>query len=601
MTAVVDAGLEELHLVAMQSKVEKGVPCFWCWSAQEGLYEACLGMLNQRCIAIVFDLDETIIFASNEKKLETHMEEIKSDLKNSELDAVTQLVLQNQLCRVSKDNTFLKDFVHKGAITVDHEIVRNQHEKGMLYKPGGLQPVRPVIRVLKRNAVLTRLNPMDPRSSYFVNIRPGWDNLKTYLSKTSRWRKYKVYVCTKAARQYALEAWRLLDPEGSLISSEEISQRLVCVRPGSKKSLKRVFQRSSCHPNMAMVIDDRMNVWDDKDKRRVHNLPPYTPSVCPEDKVVNGCYVLQILRDYISEVHKGFFSEFDGMLLKKVDELMYENDGLDLVYTPDVGDYVELTNNKIVEHSDSPISPKNTKSAKGEVGARINGEVDTMDLHEVSILVAAKKIKIADTIDISSSSEGDGAAAKDHVVKLGEEGDGAAASDLHASAGAPVHLDDAAAARLSAKLTRRGPRIKGGQTFDKYCVFPNLVEMYPEQLEALKHQVRETRPAIPFYVCTIKGASTLRGKSKMYFTRKFTQKYILKNMNLPADDVEVSFKNGSSVQVRMIMGKGKNKGAMITTNWRVVVQDTNMKDNDIFVFWFRSNGRLKLLVRKLKK
>jgi hypothetical protein len=26
-----------------------------------------------------------------------------------------------------------------------------------------------------------------------------------------------------------------------------------------------------------------------------------------------------------------------------------------------------------------------------------------------------------------------------------------------------------------------------------------------------------------------------------------------------------------------------------------------MKDNDIFVFWFRSNGRLKLLVRKLKK
>jgi hypothetical protein len=72
----------------------------------------------------------------------------------------------------------------------------------------------------------------DPRSSYFVNIRPGWDNLKTYLSKTSRWRKYKVYVCTKAARQYALEAWRLLDPEGSLISSEEISQRLVCVRPG---------------------------------------------------------------------------------------------------------------------------------------------------------------------------------------------------------------------------------------------------------------------------------------------------------------------------------------------------------------------------------
>jgi RNA polymerase II C-terminal domain phosphatase-like 1/2 len=54
----------------------------------------------------------------------------------------------------------------------------------------------------------------------------------------------------------------------------------------SKKSLEHVFQESLCHPNMAMVIDDRMDVWDEKDKRRVHNLPPYNPSVAPEDKVI---------------------------------------------------------------------------------------------------------------------------------------------------------------------------------------------------------------------------------------------------------------------------------------------------------------------------
>jgi hypothetical protein len=34
-------------------------------------------------------------------------------------------------------------------------------------------------------------------------------------------------------------------------------------------------------------------------------------------------------------------SEFDGMLLKTVDELMYENDVLDLPYTPDVADYLQ--------------------------------------------------------------------------------------------------------------------------------------------------------------------------------------------------------------------------------------------------------------------
>ena len=37
---------------------------------------------------------------------------------------------------------------------------------------------------------------------------------------------------------------------------------------------------------MAMVIDDRMDVWDEKDKRRVHNLPAYNPSFAPEDKVI---------------------------------------------------------------------------------------------------------------------------------------------------------------------------------------------------------------------------------------------------------------------------------------------------------------------------
>jgi hypothetical protein len=37
---------------------------------------------------------------------------------------------------------------------------------------------------------------------------------------------------------------------------------------------------------MAIVIDDRLDVWDEKDKRHVHNLPAYNPSVATEDKVI---------------------------------------------------------------------------------------------------------------------------------------------------------------------------------------------------------------------------------------------------------------------------------------------------------------------------
>ena len=75
----------------------------------------------------------------------------------------------------------------------------------------------------------------DRTSSYLVNIRPGWDDLKSYLITTGGRRRYKVYVCTMAGRDYALEAWRLLETEGGLISSEEISQHLICVRPGKLK------------------------------------------------------------------------------------------------------------------------------------------------------------------------------------------------------------------------------------------------------------------------------------------------------------------------------------------------------------------------------
>ncbi|CAM0878975.1 unnamed protein product [Alopecurus aequalis] len=354
MTAVVEAGADELHLVAMQSKL-KGVPCFWCWSAQTGLYAACLEMLNQRCLAIVFDLDETFVFSNNEKSFIHHMNKIKSDLENFELDTATELSLHDELSRVYKDHELLKDFTETCTITVNREVVRSQHEKGMLHKPaGGVQLIeRPVIKVPRRNAVLTRLKPMDPATSYFVNIRPGWDDLKSSLIAADGRRRYKVYVCTMAGRDYALEAWRLLDPEGSLISSDEISQHLICVSPESKKSLERVFQDSLCHPNMAMVIDDRRDAWDEKDKRRVHKLPAYNPSVDPEDKVPHGPSVLQIVRNVTLKTRQQFFSDFDGMLLKTVNGLMYENDVLDLPYAPDVGDYLQQ---RIVRHSDAPIS-----------------------------------------------------------------------------------------------------------------------------------------------------------------------------------------------------------------------------------------------------
>ncbi|URD80548.1 C-terminal domain phosphatase-like [Musa troglodytarum] len=74
MNAVVVTGSEELHLVAMPSRVEK-VSCFWCCSVPADLYASCLGMLNLRCLAIVFDLDETLMVANTMKSFEDKIED----------------------------------------------------------------------------------------------------------------------------------------------------------------------------------------------------------------------------------------------------------------------------------------------------------------------------------------------------------------------------------------------------------------------------------------------------------------------------------------------------------------------------------------------
>jgi RNA polymerase II C-terminal domain phosphatase-like 1/2 len=66
---------------------------------------------------------------------------------------------------------------------------------------------------------------------------------------------------------------------------------------GSKKSLQNVFRDRGCHPKMAMVIDDRLNVWDDKDQHRVHVVPAYAPYYAPQAEVLNYLllYSLDIL------------------------------------------------------------------------------------------------------------------------------------------------------------------------------------------------------------------------------------------------------------------------------------------------------------------
>ena len=63
-------------------------------------------------------------------------------------------------------------------------------------------------------------------------MRPSWEELRSYLTAKGR-KRFEVYVCTMAERDYALEMWRLLDPEGNLINASDLLARIVCVKSGT--------------------------------------------------------------------------------------------------------------------------------------------------------------------------------------------------------------------------------------------------------------------------------------------------------------------------------------------------------------------------------
>ena len=54
---------------------------------------------------------------------------------------------------------------------------------------------------------------------------------------------------------------------------------------GFKKSLFNVFLNATCHPKMALVIDDRREVWDEKDQPRVHVVRAFAPYHSPKAEV----------------------------------------------------------------------------------------------------------------------------------------------------------------------------------------------------------------------------------------------------------------------------------------------------------------------------
>ncbi|XP_014514150.1 RNA polymerase II C-terminal domain phosphatase-like 2 isoform X1 [Vigna radiata var. radiata] len=359
-TAVVLVNNEEIHLVSMPSKRKK-FPCFWCFAVPVGLYDACLGMLNLRCLAIVFDLDETLIVANTMKSFEDRIEALRSWLSR-EIDPLRVQGMSAELKRYLEDRLLLKQFAESDCVVDNGKVYKVQMEEVSPHSGSHEKLIRPVVRLQDRNIVLTRINPEIRDTSVLVRLRPAWEDLRCYLTAKGR-KRFEVYVCTMAERDYALEMWRLLDPEAHLIGPKQILERVICVKSGSRKSLPNVFQDGMCHPKMAMVIDDRSKVWEDKDQPRVHVVPAFTPYYAPQAETANAVPVLCVARNVACNVRGCFFKEFDESLLQRIAEIFFEDDIGILPHPPDVSNYLMS--------EDMPNGNTNAPLSEGINGAEV--------------------------------------------------------------------------------------------------------------------------------------------------------------------------------------------------------------------------------------
>ncbi|KAJ1417623.1 HAD-like superfamily [Sesbania bispinosa] len=336
-TAVMPLGGEEIHLVAMHSRNDDR-PCFWGFTVALGLYNSCLVMLNLRCLGIVFDLDETLIVANTMRSFEDRIDALQRKI-NSEVDPQRILGMQAEVKRYLDDKSILKQYAENDQVVDNGKVIKVQSEIVPALSDSHQPIVRPLIRLQEKNIILTRINPQIRDTSVLVRLRPAWEDLRSYLTARGR-KRFEVYVCTMAERDYALEMWRLLDPDSNLINSKELLGRIVCVKSGLKKSLFNVFQDGLCHPKMALVIDDRLKVWDEKDQARVHVVPAFAPYYAPQAEASNTIPVLCVARNVACNVRGGFFKDFDDGLLQKILQTAYEDDIKDIPPAPDVSNYL---------------------------------------------------------------------------------------------------------------------------------------------------------------------------------------------------------------------------------------------------------------------
>jgi RNA polymerase II C-terminal domain phosphatase-like 1/2 len=116
-----------------------------------------MGMLNMRCLSIVFDLDETLIVANTMKSFEDRIDALRGWLSR-ESDPLRVQGMSGELKRYLEDRLLLKQFTETNSV-VDSNGKLYQVQMEEVPSLSEQKVLRPVVRLPDRNIVLTRINP----------------------------------------------------------------------------------------------------------------------------------------------------------------------------------------------------------------------------------------------------------------------------------------------------------------------------------------------------------------------------------------------------------------------------------------------------------
>lgn len=149
-------GEEEVHLVAMVSKY-RDCAFFWCYAVPSGLYSVCLRMLDLRCLWMVLDLDETLIVGNSMRSFKDKIASLRRRITR-ETDSVRKSELFSEMELYEEDQKLLKQYIDRDSV-VENGNVYNVQPEVVTMCGSQKRIVRPVIRLLDKSIVLTRINP----------------------------------------------------------------------------------------------------------------------------------------------------------------------------------------------------------------------------------------------------------------------------------------------------------------------------------------------------------------------------------------------------------------------------------------------------------